>query len=430
MNATTITLIVTVIMAIMFLSGKFSYGLVTMTCAVVLTATKVLSIPDALAGFSNMIVILLAAMFVLSGALQKTNVPYWTSHLLEKVNTKNETVFVGMIMLVFVLMMIAIPDMVSIALVVTFLNLLPKANGRTVTASKLIMPMLILAAGWGLAIPIGMGATNDFMINGYVQEIVNDPDKLFTFGTMFMMRLPAAILTFVYVLFMWKKFPDNQEDVNLEETKGEPTKSELPKWKEYLVYALFIIVVLGLIFSAQFGDYTYIIPLVAVCIIGFTKILSLKELVGSLTNNVIWMMVGILAVTKALTVSGATEVLGKLFSPLVGWTNNGFVVVLMCCTFSAIMTTFLSNTGTVAVLTPLAASIAISSGMDPRSLVAATAVGGYFAFCFPSGSTTAAFAYELGKYNPVKLLKYNLPLLVLMVIVSAVTVSIAFPPFG
>lgn len=430
MDSVTITLIIAVIMSILFLSGKVSYGLVTMSCAVALTFTKVLTIQDAFAGFTNTIVLLIACMFVLSAALQKTNIPYWASRLLGKIKGKNETVFVGMVFLAFIVMVSVMPDMVCIALVVTFLSMVPKIEGGSVTATKLIMPLLILAAGWCLAVPVGLGATNDFMINGYVAEIVNDESKLFSFGTMFLMRLPSAIVAFIYVLVMWRKYPDTQAQLSMSEASEGASRSELPKWKEYLVYGLFILVVSGLIFSSFFGEYAYIIPLVAVCIITFTNILSTKEVVGNLTSNTIWMMVGILAVTKALTECGATELLGELFLPLISWTDNGFIISLLCCTFASIMTTFLSNTGVVAILTPLAATVAISAGIDPRCLVAATAVGGYMAFCFPSGSTTCAFAYDLGKYNPVKLLKYNLPLLALMIIVTAITANIVFPPFG
>lgn len=430
MDSLTISLIIAVVMAVLFFSGKVSYGLVTMTCAVALAATKVLTIQDAFAGFTNTIVLLIACMFVMGAALQKTNVPYWASNLLGKIKGRNETVFVAMVFIVFIVMVSIMPDLVCISLVVTFLTMASKTEGSSVTATKLLMPLLILAAGWFLVVPLALGATNDFTINGYVAEIINDESKLFNFGTMFTVRLPAAIVSFIYVLIMWRKYPDNKVELDVSDSKGGASKTELPKWKEYMVYVLFICVILGLIFSSKLGDYSYIIPMIAVCIIAFTKVLPTKEIVSNLTKDTIWMMVGILAVTKALTNCGATELLGDLLLPLISWTDNGFIISLLCCTFAAIMTTFLSNTGVVAVLTPLAASVALSAGIDPRCLVAATAAGAYMAFCFPSGSTTCAFVYDLGKYNPAKLFKYNFPLFVILIIVTAITTNIIFPPFG
>ena len=105
------------------------------------------------------------------------------------------------------------------------------------------------------------------------------------------------------------------------------------------------------------------------------------------------------------------------------------MILVIITSFTAIMTTFLSNSGTVAILTPLVASMAAAAGMDPRALVACVTIGGTYAFCFPSGSTTCAFAYALGEYNPFKVMKFTLPLLVILVLATAASANFFFPVF-
>ena len=64
-----ITLGVTVFLIVGFLSGKFKLGLVAMTAATILCVTGVLTFDEAYANFSNGNVIMVGAIFILSGAL-------------------------------------------------------------------------------------------------------------------------------------------------------------------------------------------------------------------------------------------------------------------------------------------------------------------------------------------------------------------------
>ena len=76
-----VTFAVVIVMAALFLQGKYSFGLITMACAVVLVMTGVLTIPEAFAGFSNSSVILIAVMITMTAALQKTSFPQKISQL-------------------------------------------------------------------------------------------------------------------------------------------------------------------------------------------------------------------------------------------------------------------------------------------------------------------------------------------------------------
>ena len=146
MNPIIIAFLVAGVMAVLFLSGKFSFGLVTMSCTIVLVLTGVLTIPEAFAGFTNTTVIMIASMFAVSAALQKTSIPFRMSKLLDKVQSKSKTKLIVAILLVYMLMSIVIPDMISIALVVVFLQALPKDSG--VSPAKMVMPLLMMAASW------------------------------------------------------------------------------------------------------------------------------------------------------------------------------------------------------------------------------------------------------------------------------------------
>ena len=68
-----ITLVVVVGMVLGFLSGKFKLGLVAMTATTVLHLTGVLTFNEAYSYMANSNIVLLGALFVLSGALGRTS---------------------------------------------------------------------------------------------------------------------------------------------------------------------------------------------------------------------------------------------------------------------------------------------------------------------------------------------------------------------
>lgn len=78
MSPTTIVLIVAILMAVLFLTGKYPYGLITMACCVILCATGVLDLPTAFGGLSNKLVVLIAK-YVCTRICLGEDIPYFQS---------------------------------------------------------------------------------------------------------------------------------------------------------------------------------------------------------------------------------------------------------------------------------------------------------------------------------------------------------------
>lgn len=413
-------------MAVLLVSGKFPFGLVTMASALALIVTGVLDIPTAMSGFSNNTVMMVASMFCLSAALQKTNVPYVLNGLLSKVDGKKDMLLVLATIAVMMIMEIFLPFMVCVVLVASVLQMLPKDS--EVKLSRMLLPLLMIGIIWEMAVPIGMGATVDFTSNIYVENIVTDPAQLLQIGNIFLAKILPVAASVIYALFIWKRLPKTEIELDAGQVR-EITRSQLPKWQEYLIYILFAAVLLVLIFNSFFGMLMFVIPAVCVMILGFTGCMNKQEIVNSVACDSVWMLVGVQAVTNALTNTGATGMIGDALLPLVSWTDNTFIILVIIGLFTAVMTTFLSNTGTNAVLTPLVATLALTAGMDPRAMMVTVAVSSSFAFSFPSGSPNCALVYGLGQYNPIKMLKYNIPLIIILVVATAAGANIFFPAF-
>ena len=74
----------------------------------------------------------------------------------------------------------------------------------------------------------------------------------------------------------------------------------------------------------------------------------------------------------------------------------------------------MSNTGTAAVLSPIAASLSLVAGMDPRGIILVITIASVMAIAFPSGSAECALAFAIGQHEPAKLLKYTVPYILIV----------------
>ena len=190
---------------------------------------------------------------------------------------------------------------------------------------------------------------------------------------------------------------------------------------------ILVLTLLAMIFEKKIGIKLYVSGCMGALALIITGVISEKQALNSIDLKTIFLFGGTLSLAKALEVTGAGELiadkvigaLGKNPSPVL----FTFVVFILCC----IMTNFMSNTATTALMAPICVSIAQGMGADPRAVLMACVIGGSCAYATPIGMPANTMVVGAGNYKFMDYVKAGMPLIVIATVVSMIILPIAFP---
>lgn len=146
-----IVLAIMVFMIIGFLLNKWPFGVTTMTCCVLLAVTKVFTISEAFSGFSNKTLIMLAGMFALVAAFQKTSlIDKIQASMIRLKNKSGMALLIGMY-IVIIAMACFMPT--TAIMLVCLMFLVALGDTGDITPSRMTIPCLAMLSVWGGKLP-------------------------------------------------------------------------------------------------------------------------------------------------------------------------------------------------------------------------------------------------------------------------------------
>ena len=429
-----ITLLVMVFMIVSFVIQKWSYGLTAMTCVVVLTLAGVIDVQTAFSGFSNTTTILIATMIVIAGQLSRTSLISRIRSLMAKAQDKGGILLI-LLICAFTALLTQLMGMTAVmAIMLLFVQTLKDDDASGISQSKMIFLCATMICTWFGRFPIGMGAALPLTTNAYYEGLVGgDSSQLLGIFDFMKVGLLPSIIGTIYCLFAWRLVPKQElrtDAIDLGAAGKQGGRAAMSQTHEMIVYLGFLVTLVSFFFSNRLGSYVYLIPAVIVIVFIFSGVMTSREAIAGLTGDMIWMVAGVLVFSTALSQSGAGEYIGNLVLKLLGSNPSGLTVTIVFTAVAMVMTTFMSNNGTVAILTPIAASTAIAGGMDPRAVVSLVSMASCLAIAFPTGCSAATIAFAVGGFNPIKMLKFTLPYNIIMMISLIISANIFFPVYG
>ncbi|MBC2601908.1 SLC13 family permease [Puniceicoccus vermicola] len=157
--------------------------------------------------------------------------------------------------------------------------------------------------------------------------------------------------------------------------------------------------------------------ILGVSVLFLTGCLKPQEGYQSVEWKILILIYGMLGLGMAMESSGATHLFTNFTQQLVegfvapSW--RPFVLLAVIYLISSIFTEFLSNNATVVLMVPVAMSLAISMGVDPRPFAIACCIGSSASFATPIGYQTNTLVYGVGAYRFTDFMRIGLPLNIL-----------------
>lgn len=420
MSHAAITLVFLLFAIIMFIWEKLPLGVTSMIVCIGLIITGVLDWKTAFSGFIDSNVILFVAMFIVVGALFETGMANKIGGVVTHF-AKSERQLIIAIMVIVGLMSGVLSNTGTAAVLIPVVIGIAAKSGYS--RSKLLMPLVFAAAmGGNLSL---IGAPGNLIAQSAMQEI----GKSFGFFEYTKIGLPILITGILFfALIGYKLLPDTKPSGD--SVYGEQKDySDVPKWKQWLSLIILILTLIGMIFEEKIGIKLCVVGCIGALLLVVTGVISEKQALKSIDLKTIFLFGGTLSLASALQKSGAGELLANKVISFLGDNPSPylltFVVFILCC----VLTNFMSNTATTALMVPICLSISEAIGADPSAVLMACVIGGSCAYATPIGMPANTMVIGAGGYTFKDYAKSGIPLIIVSTIVSMILLPILYPFF-
>ena len=420
-----IVLGVMVLMIIAFVLNKWPFGLITMSCCIILGVVGVLDPVTTFSGFCNPFVVMLAGAFVVTNALAKTSfIRNLQDKIMQMQNGKSGVKLMLIFALAIVVLATFMPGPALLAIIIMMARNLN--DDGEVNAARVILPAAVLTTLWNGRSPFGIGAGQFAILNGFLETAGGDY-SIGMFDPMLAGLIPG-ILMILYSVFCYKLLPHKKSDIVVAETKAtkQAESQKMSKRDEIITYVTFIVMLAFMVLNQFTGSLLYIGPALCAVFLVFAKVITVEDVKQGITVDLIFMLAGIFTLTSALTSTGAGGIIGNAIVSLFGGEMTQFSLVAIFSGIAIVVTNFMSNNATMYSIIPVAVTTAMAAGLNPIPAVLAIDVVVKCACVLPCSSGEAAMCYGASGYTIKDTWKFTIPATILFYAGTLVGVSLFF----
>lgn len=401
----TITLLVFLFMVISFSLNKIPMALTSMIGMLVLVITGCVESSTALGNIGSNTVITMISMFIIAAGLNRTQMINKLSKVVHKVSKGSFTMVLASYVLVTFLLGQFIPSITALFALVCPL-VINMCDELDISPSKMMYSVGLTAVATSFTItPIGPYAASFIEDNGYLAEY-GITDYAFTMFTEMTIKVPVVIFVLIWCIFFAPKLAPDKPVVPIKmmERKEKAKKEPLGPVQEVIGYAVFIAVIICLIFQS-FGLPSWIIPACGAAFLVLSGVLSEKEAIDNMCLDIIMLYVGVVTLGSAFSNTGAGELVGDTVAGLLSGTHNSYVIGAIFFIAAFLMTSLLYNRAVSKILIPLVILTSMSLNCDPRGLMEMCYIGSMCSVITPMATSVVPMMMGAGGYDQKALFK-------------------------
>lgn len=404
-------LAILVCVSMLWTFGMIPLAVTALLVPVLLTAFGIFTPTEALAPFADPVVFLLVGGLIIAETFRRNNMDKRLSYFLVKAARGDIKRTLIALMFSAALLSMWISNTATVALLIPVaLSVASQAGKNRLKVAGLFLIGISMATAFGSLSTI-VGSPTNAITSALLSKEVS-----WTFLDWMVVGIPvaAACLALVYlVLPLAIRVPKGQLDTK---EVGERLKDLGPmKRMEKTVLVIFAVTILLWIFGSQIASATGlpgglanagIIALLAAVAMFFVGAVGWED-----AKNIAWdvfLIIGAgLALGEALEATGAAQLLAQGLASFAGGYSIIVTMLVFAC-MSFILTTFLSNTATAALLVPVAISTSAALEMDPRFLALTVGMVASISLVTPVGTPPVTLAYSTNTFTRAELAKAGL----------------------
>ena len=424
------TLCVLAVAAFLFVTELIPLAVTAMAACTALGILGVLPAKQVYAGLSNSTVVLFGGMFVIGAAMFKTGLAETIGlAVVRKAGTK-EVPLMGAIMLVTIILSSVSSNTGTVACLMPVV--IGIAQAANIPASKELMPLAVAANVGGTITMIG--TPPNVIVTGALSAAGLPSFGFFEFA---LIGVPLSVIVLAYMLTIGRKtIPAksagamDEEAVKAAKEEAGASDDDAPKSKTKMWISGLILV--GVVVCMALNLKT--VPLQTAAVTGailcvITGCLKEKEAYAGIDWVTIFLFAGMLSVATAMDKTGAGKLIADTVVSMMGDHPNPIVLCAVLYLISNVLTQFMSNTASAALLAPIGISIAQSIGADPKPVLMAIGIAASMAYATPMATPPNTLVLGPGGFSFNDYVKVGVPLCIITFIVSVIIIPIFWPFF-
>ncbi len=426
MDPAIITLCVLAVAAFLFVTELIPLAVTAMAACTVLGILGVLPAKAVYAGLSNSTVVLFGGMFVIGAAMFKTGLAEAIGVAVVKKAGTSEMKLMGAVMLVTIILSSVSSNTGTVACLMPVI--IGICQAAKIPASKQLMPLAIAANVGGTITMIG--TPPNVIVTGALTAAGLPTFGFFEFAYI---GVPLSIIIFFYTLFIGRHMVPDKSAGALDEDAIKAAKEEAgagdgPKSKTKMWISGLIL--LGVVACMALDLKT--VPLQTAAVTGailcvITGCLKEKEAYAGIDWVTIFLFAGMLSVASAMEKTGAGKMIADTVVDMMGDNPNPYVLTAVLFLISNVLTQFMSNTASAALLAPIGISIAQSIGADPKPVLMALGIAASMAFATPMATPPNTLVLGPGNFSFNDYAKVGVPLCLISWVACVIIIPIFWP---
>lgn len=395
-----------------------------MLAAVACWVLGLVPINEVFVGLADSTVVLFGGMFIVGAAMFYTGLAQDIGGYIVKLFGTSETKLMVGVMVIAAAMSAFLSNTGSTAcLIPVVIGVCKEAH---LSPSRILMPLAFAAGLGGTCTLIG---TPPNIIANVALKTAGMPELQFSFFEYAYIGIPITVCGILYMLLVGRHLlpkTDVNEEMAAMEVKQEIEANETTKSKKIICG----VIMLGVIVTMA----TDLVRLEVAAVVGallcvITGCLTERQAYDSIDWVTIFLFAGMIPMATAMNTSGAGKLIATYTVAAMGGNPSPYLITFVLFLLAVVLTQFMSNTASKALLCPVGIALASQVGASPRAVLMAILIASSCAFASPVGTPPNTLVLGPGKYSFMDYVKAGTGLIVVCLIVSVIVIPIVWPFF-